>query len=271
MKLLYALSLSLFLFSSCEKVIDVDLNETNPQLVIEAPLYQGEQEFVVKVSQTASYFNEEEMVSIDDATVTLKGPGNEITLLTALGNGHYSAIINAVEEAFYTLEVSHSRGLFSATTYLHKVPELKELSFEETTIRPPFGAGDGIEGPSYFLSVLFQDVEGVSNYYRFNMLVNGEVMKPSRGGYFMTDDEGQDGAAIDYSLLSGFLSEEDEVELQLWAIDQNTYRFYETFGSLGSDNIVSASPANPQNNWSNGALGYFAGISISQKSTTILP
>lgn len=263
--------MSLVLFSSCEKVIDVDLNEANPQIVIEAKLFEGEHEFLVKVSQTSSYFESEETLWLSDATVNLTGPENEVITLTSLGNGEYSAPVVARSNAFYTLEVSHDLGVFSASTFVHNAPQIEELTFQEAEIRLPFGQGEGNDEPMYFAAVAFNDLLDIENHYRFNLTVNGEEVNSVRGGFFLTDDVGQDGEHIDYQLRGGFLNVGDSVDVTLWSIDKATHNFYKTFADFQGTGPTSASPANPQNNWNNGALGYFAGISLDQKSIVILP
>lgn len=269
--LLYILSLAL-VFASCEKVIDVDLNEANPQLVIEARLYHGAEEFEVQISKTSSYFDAEEIQKIDDATVVLIGPENEQTELSSAGDGKYSVQLPAVAEGNYRLEVSHSLGFYTASTYVHASPEVGQASAEETSFRPPFGLNEEEgSGPLYFVSTRIKDQPGTSNYYRFNLTVNGVLENSLRGGYYLLEDENQDGEWIDYTLVGAFLNEGDQVEIETWSIDEATYRFYETMGNSEGEGMASAAPANPQNNWSNGALGYFAGISAAQQQLTLTP
>lgn len=46
------------IFGACEKVIDVPLEESDKQIVIEAKLHEGIQNFRVDISKTAPYFED---------------------------------------------------------------------------------------------------------------------------------------------------------------------------------------------------------------------
>jgi len=271
MKHFFYILTGLALFSSCEKVVDVDLNEVNPQIVIEANLFEGEHNFLVKVSQTSSYFETEETRWLSDATVRLIGPENEVIVLNGLGQGQYSAPVLAKGNSLYTLEVSHDLGVYTASSFLHARVPVSELSFEEAEIRSPFGQEQASGDTYYFAVVRFNDPKEVENFYRFNLAVNGKETNPARGGYFLTDDINQDGETTDYRLRGAFLEAGDTVHVSLLSIDQAAHAFYETLGDSQGVGPASASPANPQNNWNNGALGYFAAISLDQKSIVILP
>ena len=63
------------------------------------------------------------------------------------------------------------------------------------------------------------------------------------------------------------LNPNDKIVVQLIGIDQQTYLYFNVFRDvLEQSGILSAStPANPPNNLNNGALGYFAAWTISQK------
>jgi len=71
----HGLQLLLFiilLFSGCEKVIDVDLNEANPTVVIEANLTNSTNFAEVLLTKTGSYFGDSPIEQISDASVIIK-------------------------------------------------------------------------------------------------------------------------------------------------------------------------------------------------------
>ena len=73
MKQVLILGLSILFFSSCQKVINVDLNAADPQYVIEANLYEGSHDFKVRITKTTSYFSSGGTIPVvNNASVTLQ-------------------------------------------------------------------------------------------------------------------------------------------------------------------------------------------------------
>ena len=58
-------------FSSCEKVVYIDLNSTNPIPVVEANVTNMPGPYTVKLSTTVNYYDSNTFPAITDATVTI--------------------------------------------------------------------------------------------------------------------------------------------------------------------------------------------------------
>jgi len=69
-KLALLFSCTLLVFS-CQKVIDVDLNESNPQTVIEGNYTAEDSTVVVRITNTSSYFNSDASQTVNNADVTI--------------------------------------------------------------------------------------------------------------------------------------------------------------------------------------------------------
>ncbi len=66
------------------------------------------------------------------------------------------------------------------------------------------------------------------------------------------------------------LHQNDTVLLKMYCVDKNIYNYFFTLAAVtGNNNFRSASPANPNSNISNGALGYFSAHTISQKKIVV--
>jgi hypothetical protein len=58
--------------------------------------------------------------------------------------------------------------------------------------------------------------------------------------------------------------------VELLSLDQQTYGYYRTLEDLLHTNpIFGSTPANPNNNLSNGALGYFGACAVSSKTMVV--
>jgi len=264
--LLALLALALLLMG-CEKVIDVDLNEANPQIVIEANLMAGVHDFQVQVTQTASYFEAAAPTPVEDATVTLTGSDGSSATLSYQANGIYMApAFEGVPGTQYTLEVTANGTTYTGLSTMPVSVQLDSLYSEFAPAQPPFFPEDG-----YTLFLVFQDPPVVSNYYRAILTLNGVTTSD----YFLIDDELTDGNLVEIPFFGQQFELEDEVSIEFRSLDAPTFQYFETLSELTGGGggpgggPGAAAPGNPDNNLSGGALGYFSAWSSDQFSTTI--
>ena len=146
------------LLSSCEEVIEIDLQNSEPKLVIEATinvLEDATSTAVVKLSQTAPFF-ENYIPPVTDALVSITSSTGEVYNFNHTQNGIYTANILPVLENTYTLEVIHQDETYTATESLHTVTQFEEVIQDN---QGGFG-GDQIQLKAYFT-----DPGGIQNYY----------------------------------------------------------------------------------------------------------
>src|SRR5659263_661217 len=65
------LMITIFAFAGCEKVINPNLVESKPQLVIEGLITDGTGPYTIKLSKTGSYFNQPVLPLVSDAVVVI--------------------------------------------------------------------------------------------------------------------------------------------------------------------------------------------------------
>ncbi|MEM7039216.1 MAG: DUF4249 family protein [Bacteroidota bacterium] len=239
------------LLSSCETVIDVDLNDANPQYVIESNLNVEEGIVSAKVSKTASYFANDQVELLDNATVTLD-VGGTVTTMNSIGNGTYQATnIFPTAGANVQLNVEHDGNTFDAA--INPVPEKVRLdSLYSLAGEGPFSGGGNL------VFVMFNDPGAVENFYRFRVWIN-DTLQGGGESLFTFDDETIDGTLAEFPLFSFVFDPGDTVTIEMISIDEGILSYYESMADIvvfqggGS----TAAPANPSTNVSNGALGYF--------------
>ena len=264
-KLAYLLGISL-LAVSCQKVIDVDLNEANENIVIEAN-YTGEDSTVrVHVSMTSSYFNSDPSPVVDDALVTITDANGVSTNVPSIGNGDYE-LSNYVPQygTNYTLVVSNQGNNYTAVCDMPQPVALEPISYEY------FEGFFGSEG-GYAAFLNFNDPAGVENYYVAVLGENG-VVYDSTNQVFTQDDALTDGNFIQRPLFaSDFFAIGDTVFMELRTVDKAIYDYTNEVQSIaggGGGGGDSAAPGNPTTNWDNYALGYFNAYGISQDTVVI--
>ncbi len=262
MKKLFYILFAFTAFTSCQKVIDVDLNEANPAHVIEANYSAEDSTLRVRITVTSNYFDNTPSPEVNNAIVEIVNASGIITSVPFSSNGTY--ILSAYAPEFnteYTLNVSIDGANYSAQCKMSSPVQLDPITYEY--FDGFFGSGGG-----YAPFMNFNDPAGETNYYQV-LLSRNDTLFNTLDDFFTQDDQLTDGNYVQRPLfLNNFYQLNDSVHMELRSIDKRIYDYIDEAQSIsGSQN--SAAPGNPTNNWSNGALGYFSAYSSSHQSVII--
>jgi hypothetical protein len=256
-----AAGFALCLASSCQKVIDLDLKEAAPRLVIEGNLVDDGQPCTVQVSLSASYTDTNTFPGVSGAVVTLSDDAGGLETLAATSTpGQYRGrTITGQVGRSYTLRVEVEGTAYVAVSTLPAAVPLTGLKAEKS------GFGDNIQ-----ITPEFQDPAGVPNSYLFRQYRNGRLNKT----LFLQNDELTDGKANARPLFSRGGDEDadklvsgDSVRIEMQNIDAGVYKYLFTLNQVLQGN--SASPANPKSNFSGNVLGYFSAYSRRQRTILV--
>ncbi|PSK94563.1 DUF4249 domain-containing protein [Taibaiella chishuiensis] len=252
-----------FAFSSCEKVIDVKLDQADKKIVIDAVLTDQAGGCQVKVSQTKNFNDDNSFAGIGGAVVTIADASGNTTTLNETSAGVYEApALKGQNGATYRLKVVTGGQTYNATSLM---PQKVTLDSVYTTKMKMF------QDEEIFANVIFQDPAGVKNFYRFIQYVNGKRSK----GIFVMDDDLSDGKLFNSTLY--FFSDDNDIKLinpgdvitvEMQCIDAATYKYWFSMDQGATGTNRSASPANPVSNIDNGALGYFSAQVVQRKQVT---
>lgn len=251
MRNLFYLLILTFLFSACEKVIDVDLNDADPQIVIEGNLCSDNGFAEVKISMTSSYFDTVPGAKVKGAKVSVQDDkGRNYRFYEKKAGIYRSYEIRPAVNKTYKLSVESNGVKYEAQSTLK--PEVKIDSV--TWI---FDEGNSFFDAGYYLNVYLTDPPQIDNYYRIKIYRNGKL-KSSTDDLIFFNDRFVDGNIVEVSLFNDPYKLKDTVMVQLISLDSAVYEYFKTFGELINNNPGSAAPANPNTNLTNGALGYFS-------------
>lgn len=255
--------------SSCEKVIDIDLNESDKQYVIEASLEEGENDFSVLITKTAPYFDNQPSDKITTAKVTLKDitTGESIDV-PHLAEGKYQTVATAEKDHVYQLSVDVEGKNFTATSSLPKQIPLTEVYSEKGVAGPPRPGGEGEE--KYSVYFRYNDPADEDNYYRAIHYINGKVQL--KNIIQVWDDNVTNGQNARFPLFGQSFDAGDTVLVQLIHYDDISYDYFNSLSDLigsGGGPGGTAAPGNPNSNWSNNALGYFSAYSADTLSVVV--
>lgn len=256
------------LLSSCQQVVSIDLNTANPQIVIEGVVKDQPGPYTVLLSKTGSYFDTSLVAPpVSDALVIMSdGLGHRDTLREAVAGTYTTSTIQGVPGNTYSLSVFEGGKEYAAVT----VMPIKVVI--DSLYATPRRAFDGDRG--YDIYVMFRDPPQPGNYYRINIRSSSLVPSDSIDGrrYRLFNDKLTNGNEMNVRIRAGRnVSAGDTITIDLLSIDKATYDYFNTLGDiLSSDRSpTSLSPANPNTNLSNNALGYFAAYTVDTRSIVL--
>jgi hypothetical protein len=246
----------------CKKVIQVDLNDAAPQIVIESEITNGAGPFQVKISKTVNFSATNSFPPVSGAFVQVTDSNNGVVYIfnettpgTYTSNG-FSGTVNHT----YALSAAVAGTIYTASSTMPPAVQLDSVSFIQNVDLNNKSAINAV--------VNFQDPAGLGNYYQFTEIVNGFQVP----NIFVFEDRLSDGKYIRDALYNDTIRihQNDSLLVKMYCVDKNIYNYFLTLAAVtGNNNFQSASPANPNSNISNGALGYFSAHTISQKKIVV--
>lgn len=260
------LTITIAVLTGCQKVINVDLNEAAPHIVIEGLLTDSYYSF--RISKSGSYFNQPVLSAVSDALVILTDDKATIDTLKEnqyLPGSYYFTNMRAVPGTTYTLKVKSEKQEYSGSSTMHTHVEIDSLKLEKSQQRGFGFGGGGKENISVDVHCYFKDpVE--KNFYRIKTYSSRDTARS--GNYRLYDDQYTNGEETNVRV--GRATNGDTIRIELLSLDKQTYEYYRTLSDLLRTNpIFGSTPANPNTNLSNGALGYFGAAAVSYKSIII--
>jgi hypothetical protein len=268
-KVLLGFFLALVLLSSCQDVINVSLNNAAPQMVIEGSLSSQPDTVKVVLSRTTDYFNPGNIVPVTDAVVSISDDrGNSYQPASSQGGTYAFPNMSGLPDVTYTLKVQ-SQG----TTYVATSQMPKAVAIDSLKVLP---ATDGDN--ENVLYCYIHDPAGVKNYYRIIVYKNDSLLtNNSTVPIIIFTDKYFDGRNTPLTVPSRrfgiklFLPS-DTLKVQLLSIDRSSYEFFKELRDITNTGRFlgsTSTPDNPDNNISNGALGYFSAWSVSEKTLVV--
>lgn len=264
----------LFLIS-CEKVIDIDLNQSNPRFVIEGNLSNVTGESKVRISKTLNFDETTAYPAISVALVTITDNKlNQTDTLTETSSGIYFKPGLAGRQGHsYTMMVKIGNEIFTAVSTMPLSVKLDSLVQENLagtgTGGGPGGSGrPGNPGGNHDYETIIQitphytDPVNSENYYQFEVTRNDTLVDD----VFIRNDVGFNGSSSHLPLRIK-ADKGDVVTIDMQCIDKTVYNYF--FGLNENINQSSATPANPASNINNGALGYFKAHTSNRKTISI--
>ena len=276
--------IAIFLYG-CTETIELDTNDAKPVIVIygvltDVPSYQE-----IQISSSTGYFDNKPNPRISDAIVSITSEeGTEYVLQevdTVPGLYRTSVLMSGIPGKTYTLEVKTDfDGDGTGETYSAEAKMEEKVILDSILITTP----DMMGFEFYSINLYAQDIADKS-YYFARYQVNDSVYNKI-STYIVFDDMGienqyTNGASIGYfpdikekdryteedAKHMTFIKPGDTVRLQLCSISKGYYNFLlQCQKEIAGENPFFGGPlSNVATNLSNGAIGYFAARTLSEK------
>jgi hypothetical protein len=246
---------------ACKKVIQVDLDDAAPQIVIEGGVTNVPGPTQVTITQTVNFSASNSFPPVQGAAVQITDSNTAQDYSLSEGNpGIYmSQALQGHPGHTYILSVKAGGKSYTASSAMPAPVRLDSVSFVTNV---------DVNGNASINAVAnFQDPPGLGNYYQFIEYNNGKATPD----IFVFDDYLSDGRYIREVLYNdtSTLHVGDFLVVDMNCVDATIYNYFFSLFQATSNGFQSAAPANPVSNISNGALGYFSAHTVSSKGLKV--
>jgi hypothetical protein len=270
MKNIFQILLLVFLLTSCEEVIDVDLNTAPPQLIVDAPIYwdkttDGKLQ-TITISKTSDYFKNE-MPMVSGAKVYITNSKAEVFNFIDNNDGKYvcSDFISEINET-YTLTVEYNGTIFKATEKMIPAPSINSIEDIQTN---GFAGGKTTE-----IKIKFNDPKGEKNFY----LTGAKPSSKPLFQYGVQNDQFTDGNEMFELYRDDELKSNESVSIVQLGISEGYYNYLKVLLAIAGNsgggpfstpsatvkgNIINQTDKNKN------PLGYFRASQVNNITYTI--
>lgn len=263
---IFVIIISLFVLLGCEEIIQLDINSTDPQIIIEAVVSNLPGDNLVAITKSTDFYNPNEYENIVGAEIVITDSKGNSYVLSQTSPGNYNnSQLKGNPGLTYTINVNFGDNNFTAVSNMPEMIQLDSVNYiaQKIPFRDEF---------RYEFHCFFQDRKGINDYAKFNVYKNSKKLN----GLFLYDDRLTDGNYIDFFWFN-FRDEKfnkgDVITFELLTIDLETYNYFDTLrGALARARggpFGSTAPANPTSNWNNDAFGYFSAHTKSLQSIVL--
>ena len=276
-RLFYIISvLATIIFSACEEIITIDINQAPAQLVIDGLVTSEDTIHMVRIIRSAD-FTGNDGEDVANAIVEVSDNLGNVFNYTHNPEGYDSLQgyyfsnqkFRGQELAIYQLNVTVDNHSYSASDTLRPITAIDSLSIQvdDAAVEDPEN-----EGKIYQIILYAQEPQETVDFYYFKFYRDGLIDSDGDRNVYIFDDKVL-GSSLD-GLPSPILFREGEVaSVEIYSLTREQFVYFTDLANiLNSDGgMFSPPPANPRSNISGGALGLFQVSGINRASILVDP
>jgi len=253
------LASAVFLLSSCEKVVKLDLGDESGKLVIEAGINNISGQQIVKLSNNVPFTDTNNYPAVSGAQISVSDAhGHTYNLIENTAGTYTINNVSGVPGESYSLKVLLNGKTYTAVSIMPNVVTLDSISYVKSEF----------DKDRQKISVHYKDPAGIANQYRFVMFVNDVQVKD----VIVANDDFTDGNVVKMDIRQRDIDVHlgDKISIEMQCIDKPIYTYWSTLRSQSSNGPGGGvTPSNPPTNISPVTLGFFSAYSTSSKTITL--
>ncbi len=245
-----------FVMSSCEKVVDLKLEDAPQSTVVEAIVHDSIGDNYVIISKSKPFNdNVGGFETVSGASVVISdNTGNSFALNEIRSGVYNSPSLKGIAGRTYFLSINADGKSITAQSVMQARVNLDSLSQEK--VNKPFSSDTISE---YRIFTHFYDTPGYKNYYRLKASSKTVQQK----GVLVLNDNLIEGDHVIFPIFQTNFLENDTVLVQLLSIEEENFRYFNALTSSQNGEV----PGNPETNLNgdDNVVGYFAAYAKSQR------
>lgn len=257
-------ALNILGISGCQKVINVDLNNAAPRIVIEGLITDRHGSYTLTISKSGSYFNQPELQTVSGAIATITDDLNNTDTLKESAPGiYYTTKLRGLPGRTYNLKMIAEDVVYEGSSTMMSHVNIDSLKLFKSSVQR-FDFGGNPNETHYEIHCFFKDPPE-KNFYRIKVFKNDSI---NTQNYRLYDDQYTNGEFTELRVSGA--SAGNTYRIELLSLDKSTYGYFRTLEDLLNTNpFFGSTPANPNTNLTNGALGYFGACAISSRTIVV--
>ncbi|MDQ0640261.1 hypothetical protein QF042_003826 [Pedobacter sp. W3I1] len=253
MKKLFYLTCLIILFASCEKEVDLDLDNKSGTLVIEGNITDQPGPYYVRLTRSVPFTSTNQYPPVTHAFITITDTQGQTDTLQHIGEGRYqTSNLHSVPGHTYNLLVKTADISYTAQSTMPTAVDLESLQQDPVKM-----GGD----TTYNILPIFNDPASLGNRYFFVLTANGHTKK-----ILQTISDNVNNGLVNQRSITTSREEDDKIKVgdrvnvEMQCVDERMYNYYTALIQITADRGPggSVTPANPPSNINSGALGYFS-------------
>lgn len=259
----------LFIFYGCEEVVKLNLSDSEPRIVIEGSFSDKYNFHHVKISRSIGFYDTIACPPVEGAEVILTCESGFEEVLHEYQPGDYvTSYIKGECGNSYTLTVNVDGQTYSSTSFMPSPIKVDTVYVCEEK----FDWWENKER-GYRMYCDFIDPKEKGTF----LMLRANINRIPQGEIFLFSDEYANGDVVKYKFREIDIYKGNTVYVDIWSIDEVSYNYLKSLRNVVADDEgggkaspLGMMPANPESNFTNGALGYFIAYSLKRTNRWVV-
>jgi len=250
-----------FILSSCTENIELDLENTMPEIIIEGSISNYFDNHRVTITKSQDYYNFNLPEAVENAEVQIISQQDTFLLFEVSEGVYVTGNIRGIPGNTYTLVVNIDNHIFTAQSTMPSEPVIDSIKFEPSE-----------NEPEVFDVLLYTQEPPEDNYYYWGLMKDRYPITTSLDKLRFANDD-----LINGNYLSGLkvhaveAAPGNRVTLIMASIPEDYFNYCLSIlkETKYSDSPFEPAPSNPETNINGGALGFFHAFSETRKTRIV--